>query len=266
MVNFIDSHTHLSELTWENLEMMYLTGIREMVSPVQLMATKRISHQAVVDMWNHQLGFQVNRAAGNLIRCYSMLGLSMVSVPEGDCADLYDLLIAYLQKPGVVAIGEIGFEPGSKSCNDPQVQEELVRNQLLIAKKTGKTVNFHVPHPADKKKQFTEKTLDICRELGMPFNKVIIDHCSDANLPAVLESGAYAAISIQPWRALTAEMAADLVLKYGAERIMLDSDCGTSLSDPLAVARAAFALAKKGAGQDVIEKVCRTNCLAAYGI
>jgi len=139
-----------------------------------------------------------------------------------------------------------------------------VRNQIIIAKDAGKPVNFHVPHPPDKKKMFTEKTLKICQELGLPFSRVIIDHCSEANIEMVLETGAAAGISIQPWRGLTPEIAADMVIKYGAERVMLDSDCGTNASDPYAVAKAAFSLKKKGAADDVIDKVCRANCAEIY--
>jgi len=263
---FVDAHTHLTEVTFENLEWMYLVGIREVVAPAQLVATQRVSCKTIKDVWDHQLGMQTDRAATNLIKAYTMLAISMVSMPAEDPQELYEALPEYLKMPKVVAIGEIGFEPASKSCPDLGFQEEVVRNQVLIAKNSSVPVDFHVPHPPEKKKAFTEKTLKICQEIGIPFSRVIIDHCSEANIEMVLEAGAAAAISVQPWRGLTPEIAADLVIKYGPERVMLNSDCGTNLSDPCAVAKTAYVLKKKGVADEIIDKVCRANCKKIFNL
>ena len=171
-----------------------------------------------------------------------MIGISMVRTPRDDPSGLYAVLPEYLKRPDVVAIGEIGIEPNSKTCSDLKQQEAFVRKQVAIAKDVDIFVDFHTPFPPEVKREYTQMMLDICRECGLPMSKVIIDHCTDANLGLALEAGANAAISVQPWREITGETAADLIMEHGFERIMVDSDYSGLPSDPLAVPKTAQAL------------------------
>ena len=97
-------------------------------------------------------------------------------------------------------------------------------------------------------------------------DQVVIDHCSEVNIEMALEAGASAGISVQPWRNMTPDLAADLVVKHGSNRIMINSDCGSGPSDPVAVSKTAVALTKKGASDQVIEAVCWSNSRKFYGI
>jgi uncharacterized protein len=114
--------------------------------------------------------------------------------------------------------------------------------------------------------QYTEETLSICAQESFPMKKVVIDHCSDANIGMVLKKGAYAAITVQPFRNMTPEKAADLVIQYDFHNIMIDSDASGLPSDHLAVARTALALKKKGVSEEMINRVCFENCMTCYGI
>jgi predicted metal-dependent TIM-barrel fold hydrolase len=108
--------------------------------------------------------------------------------------------------------------------------------------------------------------LDICRACEFSMTKVIIDHCTDANIGMALEAGANAAISVQPWRNVTPDMAADIIIEHGFERVMIDSDASGLPSDPLAVPKTAMAMKKKGVSEENIEKVCFLNSKQVYGI
>ena len=59
---------------------------------------------------------------------------------------------------------------------------------------------------------------------------------------------------------------AQIVDKYGPERIIVDSACDWGVSDPLAVAKSARLMAKSGIGADAIHQVCYANALAVYGL
>jgi predicted metal-dependent TIM-barrel fold hydrolase len=263
---YVDSHLHLETLTWENLESMYMTGIRVIVSPAQLGAAKPVSNGTVKDIWDFCLEVQLDRAKEHLIKGYAMIGISMVSTPSGDLLELLEWLPDYLKRPEVVGIGEIGIEPGSRTSKDLNFQEKIVREQLKILTKFNKAVVFHIPFAPENKIKYSKMMLNLCSEYGVPMSKVVIDHCSDANMEIVLQAGAFAAISVQPWRGITPEIAADLVIKYGHNKVIIDSDCSGGASDPLAVPRTAYALKKKGISDDIIKKVCRDNALAAYSI
>lgn len=263
---FADAHVHLNTLTWKNLEEMYMTGIGLIISPVHLDGAKPVKKETIVDMWDYLLEVHIPRAKHLFVESYAMVGISMVSTPENGLQELYSELENYLKRPEVVAIGEIGLEPGSRTCKDMDQQSQYVVDQLIIAKKTGTCVNFHVPNAPEDKKKYTEKTLSLCAQQSFPMDKVIIDHCSEANIDMVFESGASAAITVQPFRKMTPEMAADLAIKYDFNKIMFDSDSSSIPSDPLAVAKTAMELKRKGVSEENINRVCLENCKTCYGI
>lgn len=266
MTAYVDAHTHLSNLTVENLQMMKLAGVETVVSPVQLGCEGMLHTDTIIDIWHSQLTRQFRRARNALIRPYAMLGISMVALPLDAEARLYEELESLLGKPEVVAIGEIGFEPGSASNKDRDYQRAILLEQIRIAAKCGKLVDIHTPNAAAEKVKATEETLKLCAETGIELSKVVFDHCSADNLELVLESGANAAISVQPWRKITPDMAAEWVMTRPADRIMIDSDCSELLSDPLAVAKTAVALEKRGAESQLIQAVCSGNAGRIYGL
>ena len=263
-MKIIDSHTHLDTLSIVDLRKMRLAGIRAIVAPIHLDAAKPVSSRTIKDVWDYLLEVQFGRAKANGIKAHAMIGISMVSTPADDPEDLYRALPSYLNREEVVAIGEIGFEPNSRTCSDIKEQAGLIRRQLEIAAAENICVNFHVPNAPDQKKAFTEKTLKICRECDFPMDKVVIDHCSEVNLGMALDAGAYAAITVQPWRNMTPEIAADLASTFGPERVMVDSDCGGGISDPLAVPKTAVALMDKGMAENDIEDILYGNAVKAY--
>ena len=265
-MKFVDTHTHLDTLTWADMENMTMAGVQTVISPIHLDAGKPVSCKTIRDMWDFLFDVQFWRARENFITPYAMIGITMVSTPADDPEELYAILPEYLRRPEVVAIGEIGFEPNSDTCKDLDFQELLVRRQIEIAGETDVCVDFHLPGPADAKVHYTDKLIDICRDCELPMTKVVMDHCSEANVGQVLEAGAHAAISVQPWRNMTPEKAADIVMAHGVERIMFDSDCSCLASDPLALPKTALALKRKGLADEDIEKVMYHNAQRFFGL
>lgn len=252
----------MTDITYYDLEMMYMTGLREVVSPVNYTSAAPVSANTIIDAWNQQLEIQIPRARGMMVKVHAMLGISMVSVPK-NWEDLLPVLPEYLKKDEVVAIGEIGFQPGSATCRDLDVQEKIVRAQIEIAKECGVPIVFHTPND---KVLYTDKCLSACAQAGLPFERVLIDHCSEDNIAMVLDSGAWCGITVQPWRGLTPKIAAGMVMKYGPERICLDSDVSRLESDALSVPKTAFQLAKSGCSEEIIGRVAGLNAKEFYGI
>jgi predicted metal-dependent TIM-barrel fold hydrolase len=263
---WVDSHAHLNTLTWRDLEAMRLAGVAGIVSPMHLDTARPLSPDTILDVWDSLLEVQLARAAEHLIQAHGMVSVNMGSTPREGLARLLELLPTYLARPGIVAIGEIGFEPASRSCPDLAAQEALLRRQLEIGKATGRPVVIHTPNPPERKRRFTEQALELCRQCGLDMARVAIDHCSEANIGLALEAGAHAAISVQPFRGMTPALACDLVAAHGTLRVMIDSDCSGLHSDPLAVPRTALALQRRGLSDGETAQVCRTNALAFYGI
>ncbi len=265
-MQFIDPHTHLVNLSDLDLEQMYLSGIRTIISPSHLPAAKALGSETIIDIWDYLLEVQFARAEKNMIKAYGMIGLSMVSTPKGDPSYLYKILPQYLKRSDVVAIGEIGLDPYSGTCKDLKHQEKYVNRQLEIAKKENICVNFHTPNRRDDKFKITNRLVDLCRDHKILMHKVIFDHCTDANMSIALDSGAWASITVQPWRNISPEIGAKTIKIYGTERTMIDSDCGTSKSDSLSVAKTAMEMKRLGINDNDINKTCYCNSKKAYGI
>ncbi len=267
-MHYFDAHIHISDISLDVLTDMALANIRGVVAPIQIPVGRPISADGVIDIWNMQLEEFTMRPKSRLIDVYSMMGLSMVCTP--DPADVDKLLVKledYLKLPNVVAIGEVGFELNSPTNKDEDFQRGLYEAQLDVAKKCGVRVDVHTSYAPERKVKYTHECLELAVKHGFDLDKLIIDHCTPDNIDIVLDAGAYAAISCQPWRGITPQITADMLMKYNSDRIMVDSDsCGGDPSDPLTVAKIAYELELRGADQGLIEKACALNCKKAYGI
>jgi len=261
---YVDAHAHLNTLSWATLDAMSQAGVGTIVSPIMLDAAKAISAETIVDLWDYLLEVQLSRAAEHYMTGYAMLCVNMASSPRDDSARLFTLLPSYLTRAGVVAIGEVGFEPYSRTCPDLGQQATWIRRQLEISRDTGTPIVIHTPNPPEDKRQYTERVLDLCRVVQIPMTQVAIDHGAPANARLALEAGAYLGISVQPFRGMTPEGAAELVRTYGPHRIMLNSDCSPLHSDPLAVPKTVYALRRHGVPDATIEAVSRRNAEQFY--
>lgn len=266
MLAYVDAHTHISNLTMDNMYSMYLAGIRSVVSPVQLGCGRALSPETIIDVWYGQLEKQFMRCRKAQIKPHAMLGISMVATPSHGLDKLYEKLEAMMDEEGVVAIGEVGFEPGSASNSDHDFQKEILKMQIEIAKRKGKIIDIHTPNAPDKKIAATEESLELCAAAGISMSKVVIDHCTGDNMDIVLRAGANVAISVQPWRNVTPELAGRWVMGHEADRIMIDSDCSELDSDPLAVSKAGAALNRCGVSTEIIAAVCGGNARRIYGL
>ena len=62
------------------------------------------------------------------------------------------------------------------------------------------------------------------------------------------------------------ERMAEIVRRYGPERLIVDSACDWGVSDPLALPKTARLMAERGLSSDAIRKVTYSNALAVYGL
>jgi uncharacterized protein len=263
---YIDAHAHLNTLSWATLETMSQAGVAAIVSPIMLDAAKAVSADTILDLWDYVIDVQRARAAEHYIAGYAMLCVNMASSPRADAERLFGLLPSYLKRDGVVAIGEVGFEPQSRTCPDLAQQEAWIRRQLEISRDTGMPIVIHTANPPEEKRRYTERVLALCQAIRIPMSQVAIDHGAPANARLALDAGAYLGVSVQPFRGMRPEGAAELVATYGPDRIMLNSDCSPLHSDPLAVPKTVYALRRRGIADASIEAVARRNAERFYSL
>jgi predicted metal-dependent TIM-barrel fold hydrolase len=161
------------------------------------------------------------------------------------------LLPLYLEKEGVVAVGEIGYDeitPAEEAC---------FARQIELAKDAGLPILIHTPHR--DKKRGTERTLALVKESGFPPELTLVDHNTEETLKSVLDTGCWAGHSIYPKTKMDEPRMVALVKQYGAERVLVNSAADWGVSDPLKVPKTAAALREAGVSDAQIETICWKN-------
>jgi predicted metal-dependent TIM-barrel fold hydrolase len=144
------------------------------------------------------------------------------------------LLPRYLEKDGVVAVGEIGFD------DQTDAEEACFAKQIEIARAHNLPILIHTPHR--DKKRGTIRSIELVRALKFPEERVLVDHNNEETLPIVLESACWAGHTIYPNTKMDEHRMAALVKRYGSDRIVVNSAADWGISDPLKVPKTIAAL------------------------
>src|SRR5215510_5212909 len=125
------------------------------------------------------------------------------------------LLPGYLEKDGVVADGEIGYDDMSPA------EDRCLARQLELAIAHGLPALIHLPHR--DKKRGCERTLALLRDVGFAPQRAIVDHNTEETLPLALDAGVWCGHSIYPNTKMDEPRMVALVQRYGAARILVNS-------------------------------------------
>ena len=260
----IDQHLHIDSRSLEELALMSMAGIKAVVSHVYYPHQNvKITSSTYFDYYDRIINWEPARTKKELIETYLGVGINMVDVPT-DWEKVIEALPKYLAEERVVCIGEIGLEPSSETA-ELALQEEILKEELKIAKEHDVPVNFHTP--LTEKEKWIEKYASLIEDAKVGKDKVTIDHANPSVVGLIWEIGFYAGITIQEWRDVTPLEAAEVVAKgENLERLMLDSDSSPKLSDALSVPRAVHEMRKLGVKDADIQKVVLDNPIRFYNL
>jgi len=254
----IDPHAHMISRTTDDYEAMAAAGIVAVIEPAFWIGQPRTYVGSYIDYLSTLLGFERFRASQFGIRHYCTIGLNSKEANNEELAEgVMEILPRFALKEGVVAIGEIGYD------EQTELEEKYFRLQLELAKELDLPVMIHTPHR--DKKRGTSRSMDVCIEHGLAPSKVVIDHNNEETVEEVLERGFWAAFSIYPSTKMGNARMAEILSRYGAERIIVDSACDWGISEPLGVAKTAKLALERGISQDQVRLACYQNALDAYG-
>ncbi len=255
---FFDPHIHLSSRTTDDIQAMADAGIRAVIEPAFWGGQPRTNVGAFIDYFSLLIGWERFRASQFGISHYCAIGLNSKEANNRALAEeVLELVPRYALKEGVVAIGEIGFDEITAD------EEYAYRRQVELAALNDMVVMVHSPHR--DKKRGVQLSIEIAAELGLPMQKLVIDHNTEETVEDTLASGAWAGFTIYPHTKMDSERMAVVVEKYGPERIIVDSSADWGISDPLAVTRTARLMVERGIPAEVIEQVTWRNPIDAYG-
>ena len=264
-MQMIDPHIHVDSRTREDLSSMATTGVTAVVTLTYYPHLHLpITSQTLFDHFERAINFETWRGKQELIDVYVGVALNPVSVPP-DYEKVLELIPKYIAREKVVAIGEIGLEPGSQTCPDLTRQREILRAQLKIAKEYAIPVVFHTPH--SDKGTWVEQYLELLAQEKVEPSKVVIDHADASVTKKVLDFGCNVGISVQPWRGLGPRDAAKILKDCNLNSVLIDSDCNITLpSDPLAVPKTALEMKRVGLSESDIKKVVFENPVRIFNL
>ena len=256
-MKIFDPHVHMTSRTTDDYEAMAAAGIVAIVEPAFWLGQPRTSTGSFIDYFNSLVGWERFRASQFGIRHYCTMGLNPKEANNATLAEeVLALLPRFLEKEGVVAVGEIGFD------DQTDVEERFFEAQVELAREYDLPVLIHTPHR--DKKRGTERSIALVQRLKFPVERTLIDHNNEETLPLVLDSGCWAGHTIYPKTKMDEHRMAVLVQKFGSERIIVNSAADWGISDPLKVPKTIAVMREAGIDERAIETIVWDNPIAFF--
>jgi hypothetical protein len=256
-MRIFDPHVHMTSRTTNDYEAMAAAGIVAIIEPAFWLGQLRTTSGAFVDYFNSLLGWERFRASQFGIRHFCTIGLNPKEANNPKLAsEVIGLMPRYLGKEGVLGVGEIGYD------DQTDAEEKAFVRQVELAQEWNLPILVHTPHR--DKKQGTLRSLALLRSLGFPAERTLIDHNVEETLPLVLDAGCWAGHTIYPFTKMDEQRMAALVLKYGGERVMINSSADWGISDPLKVPKTVEVMRAAGVADDTIQRIVWSNPIAFY--
>jgi len=256
-MKIFDPHVHMTSRTTDDYEAMANAGILAIVEPAFWLGQPRTQVGSFIDYFNSLLGWERFRASQFGIRHFCTMGLNPKEANRPALAnEVMDLLPRFLDKEGVVAIGEIGFD------DQTDEEESIFARHIELAKEFGLPILVHTPHR--DKKRGTARSLELVARMGFPEERVLIDHNNEETLPLVLSTKCWAGHTIYPKTKMDEDRMAVLVGKYGPDRILINSAADWGISDPLKVPKTIAVMQAQGIADDVIQRIVWDHPVAFF--
>lgn len=256
-MKYFDPHIHMVSRTTDDYENMAAAGIVGVVEPAFWQGQPRTSVGTFIDYFDLLIGWERFRARRFGVLHYCVLGMNPKEANNVPLAEeVMRILPRYLAKDGVLGIGEIGYDDITPE------EERFFAEQLQLAKDLKLPVLIHTPHR--DKVNGTRRSLALVREVGIPEERVMIDHLTEQTLPLVLESGCWRGHSVYPDTKMSEDRMVALLQRYGTEKMVVNSAADWGKSDPLKVPKTGEAMRQAGFSAADIEQVLFRNPIEFY--
>jgi len=257
---YIDPHVHMVSRVTDDYERMARMGCVAVSEPAFWAGFDRGSVDGFRDYFRQLTDFEPRRAGWSGIQHYTWL---CINAKEAENVELSREVIAmipeFLDRPGVLGIGEIGLNKNTMN------ESTIFREHLDLAAKTNELVLIHTPHLQDKYKG-TRMIVDMLNERDdIPHERVMIDHVEEHTVRYAKQDGFWCGMTLYPTTKCTPARAADIIERYGDDRIMVNSAGDWGPSNPLAVPDFIQEMRRRGHPEAKIKKIVYDNPLEFFG-
>src|SRR5687768_11618291 len=166
-MRIFDPHIHMTSRTTDDYERMAAAGLLPHLQPAFWHGQPRTNVGSFTDYFDSLVGWEPFRAAQFGIRHHCTIALNPKEANDPRCREVLDVLPRYLNKDGVVAVGEIGYDSMTAD------EDSAFAAQLALAVEFELPALVHTPHR--DKIRGTRRSLDVVRESGIEPGRVVID-------------------------------------------------------------------------------------------
>ncbi|UOX89617.1 TatD family hydrolase [Amycolatopsis sp. FBCC-B4732] len=256
-MRIFDPHIHMSSRTTDDYAAMHAAGVRALVEPAFWLGQPRTNVGSFTDYFDALVGWEPFRASQYGIAHHCTIALNPKEANDPRCAPVLDVLPRYLEKDGVVAVGEIGYDSMTAE------EDKAFAAQLALAIDHDLPAMVHTPHR--DKATGTERSIAVVRESGIAPERVVLDHLNEVTVRQVKESGSWMGFSIYPDTKMDEERMVAILKEYGTERVLVNSAADWGKSDPLKTRKTGDAMLAAGFTEDDVDQVLWRNPVEFYG-
>ncbi|TVT48886.1 hydrolase TatD [Amycolatopsis rhizosphaerae] len=252
-----DPHIHMSSRTTADYRAMREAGVRALVEPAFWTGQPRTTVGSFVDYFASLVGWEPFRASRFGIRHHCTIALNPKEANDPRCTPVLEILPRYLEKDGVVAVGEIGYDSMTPE------EDEAFSAQLALAIDHDLPALVHTPHR--DKAAGTARSIAVIGESGLAPERVVLDHLNEVTVRMAKDSGCWMGFSIYPDTKMDEGRMVAVLREYGTEKVLVNSAADWGESDPLTTVRTGEAMLAAGFTADDVDRVLWRNPVEFYG-
>lgn len=256
---YIDPHIHMVSRITDDYVRMSRAGCVAVSEPAFWAGFDRGSAEAFRSYFRQLVEFEPKRAAQFGIHHMCWLCINAKEAEDVPLArEVISLIPEYLDRSGVLGIGEIGLNKNTKN------ESTIFLEQVDLAARTDELILVHTPHLEDKYKG-TRMILDMLQgDARIKPHRVLIDHVEEHTIGAALDAGFWVGMTLYPTTKCTPERAVDMIERFGSERIMANSAGDWGVSNPMNLPDFIRALRARGFDNAAVQKIAYENPLQFF--
>lgn len=254
MSTYIDPHIHMVSRTTDDYHRLAHQGCVAISEPAFWAGFDRKSADCFHDYFRQLTSYEPARAAKYGIKHHSWICINAKEAENvGLSRDVMQIMPEFLEKPGVLGVGEIGLNKNTRN------EAIVFLEQVDLAARLEKLILVHTPHLEDKYPG-TRMILDmLASDSRIDPDRVLIDHVEEHTIRFPAEAGYWYGMTLYPTTKCTPQRAADMVEMYGTDKVMVNSASDWGVSGPAVVLDFAMEMRARGHDEAVIRKVIFEN-------
>jgi predicted metal-dependent TIM-barrel fold hydrolase len=256
---YLDPHIHMVSRITDDYVRMARAGCVAVSEPAFWAGFDRGSAAAFADYFRQLTEFEPKRAGQFGIHHMCWLCINAKEAENVSLSrEVISLIPQFLDRPGVLGIGEIGLNKNTKNeCT-------IFLEQVDLAARSDELILVHTPHLADKYKG-TRMIIDMLKsDARIRPERVLIDHVEEHTAKLALDAGFHAGMTLYPTTKCSPERAVDLIERFGSQRIMANSAGDWGVSNPMNMPDFIRALRARGFDGGEIHQIAYENPLRFF--